>query len=66
MNQPDEMRDDYGDVLKDGVRGKYYESFKNGVKVVLLDEDVADVFTDGKQVNDILRALIPTLKKRAS
>ncbi len=57
------MRDDYGDVLKDGVRGKYYDSFKDGVKVVLLDADVAEVFRDGKQVNDILRALIPTMKK---
>jgi hypothetical protein len=66
MNQPDEMREDYGDVLKSGVRGKYYDQFKDGVKVVLLDKDVADVFTDGKQVNDILRALIPTLKPKAT
>ncbi|HSI73735.1 MAG TPA: hypothetical protein VK934_11225 [Fimbriimonas sp.] len=57
------MRDDYGDLLKDGVRGKYYDDFKDGVKVVLLDNDVAAVFTDSKQVNDILRALIPTLKR---
>ena len=63
MKQADEMRDDYGDLLKDGVRGKYYDDFKDGVKVVLLDNDVAAVFTDSKQVNDILRALIPTLKR---
>ncbi len=63
MNQPEDMRNDYGDVLRDGVRGKYYESFKDGVKVVLLDADVAAVFSDGKQINDILRALIPTIKQ---
>ncbi len=48
MNQPKDMRDDYGDVLKNGVRGKYYDSFKVGVKMVLLDADVAEVFRDGK------------------
>ena len=66
MRENEDMRDDYGDVLKDGVRGKYYEQFKGGVRAVLLDDDVAEVFTDSAQVNAILRALLPTVKKEAS
>src|SRR5438552_13692672 len=66
MNEQEDMRDDYGDVLKDGVRGKYYEQFKGGVRAVLLDDDVAEGFTDSAQVNAILRALLPTVKKEAS
>jgi len=65
MNESGEMRDDYGNVLKD-VRGKYYERVGDGVRAVLLDADVAGVFTDGRQINDILRALVPTMRKQAS
>ena len=66
MNEPDEMRADYGELLKDGVRGKYFEQCQGGVTAILLEADVAEVFTDGKQVNQILRALIPTVTKRLS
>ncbi|MBV9109316.1 MAG: hypothetical protein JO306_07915 [Gemmatimonadetes bacterium] len=39
------------------VRGKYAEHFKPGVKMVLLDPDVAEVFPNATAVNAALRAL---------
>jgi len=50
--------------LSGAEQGKYAKHFPHGVKAVLVDEDVARVFSDAKQVNDILRALIPTITKR--
>jgi hypothetical protein len=40
----DEMRPEYD--LRGGVRGKYYERAKKGSNVVLLEPDIAEVFTD--------------------
>ena len=41
-----------------GVRGKYAGRFAQGSSVVVLDPDVAQVFTDSESVNQALRALI--------
>ena len=49
----DEMRPDYD--LRGGVRGKYYERYKQGTNVVLLEPDVAKVFRDSATVNKALR-----------
>ena len=40
------------------VRGKYYEHYRQGTNVVLLDADVAAVFKDSAAVNDALRLLV--------
>ena len=40
-----------------GIRGKYYKRFMKGANVVVLDPDVAKVFTNSKQVNDVLRTI---------
>ena len=50
-----EMREEY-DFSK-GIRGKYYKRFMKGANVVVLDPDVAKVFTNSKQVNDVLRTI---------
>jgi hypothetical protein len=50
---PDEMRSEYD--LRGGVRGKYYERYKEGTNVVLLEPDVAQVFRDSATVNEALR-----------
>ena len=52
-NDPDEMRPEYD--LRGGVRGKYFEQYKQGTNVVLLDSDLADVFRDSDSVNKALR-----------
>ena len=50
-----EMLDEYD--FSDGVRGKYADRFAKGSNVVVLDPDVAQVFTDSESVNQALRAL---------
>jgi hypothetical protein len=51
--QADDMRPEYD--LRGGVRGKYYERYKQGTNVVLLEPDVAKVFRDSATVNEALR-----------
>ena len=51
--EADEMRPEYD--LRGGVRGKYYERYKQGTNVVLLEPDVAKVFRDSATVNEALR-----------
>jgi hypothetical protein len=63
------MRQEYD--FSGGVRGKYASRFAGGTNIVVLDQDVAEVFPDGKSVNDALRALAKIVheqakKKRAS
>ena len=49
----DEMRPESD--RRGGVRGKYYERYKQGTNVVLLAPDVAKVFRDSATVNKALR-----------
>ena len=52
----DDLRPEYH--FADGVRGKYFERYRQGRNVVLLDADVAAVFKNPAAVNDALRALV--------
>jgi hypothetical protein len=52
----DEMRDEYD--LREGVRGKYFEQYRQGVTIVALEPDVAAVFGDSESVNQALRLLM--------
>lgn len=57
--------------LHGGVRGKYYERYKRGTNVVLLDADAAQVFRDSATVNEALRRYLaehgtpPTVRENA-
>ena len=62
MNLP-EMREEYD--FSEGVRGKYAEAAKAGSNIIRLDPDVAAVFQDPKQVNDLLRSIAHIVKKQA-
>ncbi len=59
----DDMRDDY--EFSNGVRGKYAVRFAEGSNVVVLDPDVADLFTDSESVNDALRTLAEIAAKQS-
>ena len=48
------------------VRGKYYQRYRQGTNVVLLDPDVAKVFHDFTAVNDALRLLVSVAEAKAS
>jgi hypothetical protein len=50
-----EMLEEYD--FSEGVRGKYASRFACGSHVVVLDPDVAKVFSDSESVNRALRAL---------
>jgi hypothetical protein len=54
--QDDEMRAEYD--LRGGVRGKYYERYRQGTNIVLLDPDIAKVFRDSETVNITLRQFL--------
>ena len=55
-NEDLDVLDEYD--FSNGVRGKYVERLAKGSNVVLLDPDVAEIFTDSESVNQALRALI--------
>ncbi len=55
-NTSDDLRPEYDlSKLTGGVRGKYYERYKQGTNVVLLEPDIAKVFRDSATVNEALR-----------
>ena len=43
--------------MSGGVRGKYAKQYHEGVKLIMLDADVAEIFPDAKSVNEALRTL---------
>ena len=59
-----EMLDEYD--FSGGVRGKYVERFSKGSNVVVLDPDVARVFTDSESVNQALRALASIIQNQTT
>jgi hypothetical protein len=62
-SKKDEMRAEYD--IRGGVRGKYYEQYRKGTNVILLEPDVAAVFHDSQSVNRALRMLIDLARKQA-
>jgi hypothetical protein len=46
------------------VRGKYYERYRQGSNVVLLDPDVSDAFPNAAAVNEALRLLVSLARKK--
>ena len=60
----DEIRPEYKrEDLGQGVRGKYFESYRKGTNLVLLSPDVAKVFPTEEAVNKALRSLIDLAQK---
>jgi hypothetical protein len=55
-NSEDDLLPEYD--FTGAVRGKYYERYRQGTNVVLLDPDVAVAFRDSAAVNDALRLLV--------
>jgi hypothetical protein len=56
----DELRPEYNlkELLKGGVRGKYFERYQAGTNLVLLEPDIARAFPNEKAVNDALRLVM--------
>ena len=56
-----EMRAEYD--FSAGVRGKYYERYRQSSNVVLLDPDVSEAFPNAAAVNQALRTLASVARK---
>ncbi len=63
QNEETEMLEEYD--FTGGVRGKYVERLANRKNVIVLEPDVAEVFTDSESVNQALRGLLPIIQKQA-
>jgi hypothetical protein len=61
-SKKEEMKAEYD--IRGGVRGKYYERYREGTNVVLLEPDVAAVFRNSQSVNRALRMLIDLARKQ--
>ena len=57
----DDMLPEYD--FSGAVRGKYYERYKQGSNVVLLDPDVSEAFPNATAVNETLRLLVSLARK---
>ena len=57
-----ELRDEYD--FRGAERGKYASRFAEGTNIVVLDPDVAEIFGDAKAVNEALRLLAESVRKR--
>lgn len=54
----DDLRPEYDlSQLKGGVRGKYYREATAGTNLVLIEPELANVFSDTESVNRALRLL---------
>jgi len=62
-NSETEMRDHYD--FTGGVRGKYVDRLKNGGQMVIIEPDIAAVFTTSESVNETLRGLLPVINAQA-
>ncbi|MGA8762115.1 MAG: hypothetical protein WB562_04415 [Candidatus Sulfotelmatobacter sp.] len=59
----DDMRPEYDFAsMKGGMRGRYYEPYRKGTNVVLLEPDVAEAFPTEDAVNDALRGILNTTR----
>jgi hypothetical protein len=58
----DTMRPHYD--FRGGVRGKYVSRYRAGTNVVVLDPDVAEVFSSAAAVNRALRTLLAVVPPR--
>ena len=57
-----EMSPEYD--FSSGVRGKYSQRYQRGTNVVVLEPDVAKVFSNAATVNDSLRALAGIIRRQ--
>ncbi len=62
----EEMLSEYRFDYRKARPNRFAARMKQGSRIVLLDPDVAEVFTTRESVNAILRALIETMPQKAS
>ena len=63
LQAPDEMRREYRFDYSKSKHNRFAERSSQRRTVVILDPDIAEVFTTPESVNDVLRALITTMPR---
>ena len=61
---PGEMMPEYCFDYNQARPNRFAEAYESGSRVVVLDPDVAEVFTTTESVNSVLRALLATMPKQ--
>ncbi len=63
----DDLRPEYSeDLIRSGLRGKYAKRYRSQSNVIVVDDDLTDVFPNSKAVNDTLRDYLELRKKAAT
>jgi hypothetical protein len=63
----DDLRPEYSeDLIRSGIRGKYAKRYRSQSNVIVVDDDLTDVFPNAKAVNDALRDYLELRKKAAT
>jgi hypothetical protein len=63
----DDVRPEYDfSSMKEGVRGKYVERYRERTNLVLLDPDVAEAFLTSEAVNEALRLLMQIAQRQSN
>ena len=62
-NQNLKTADEYD--FSQGIRGKYADRYREGTNLVILDAEVAEVFTDSASVNETLRPLAKMIRRQS-
>jgi hypothetical protein len=55
-HEKEEMRPEYD--FSGGIRGKHYRAYQQGVNVVFLEPEVAEIFKTSESVNHALKMLM--------
>jgi len=62
----DELQSEYRLDYRKARPNSFAARYKEGSRVVVLDPDIAQVFTTPASVNDVLRALLETMPPKSS
>ncbi|TDJ17568.1 MAG: hypothetical protein E2O65_07915 [Gammaproteobacteria bacterium] len=63
----DDLRPEYSeDLIRSGIRGKYAKRYRSQSNVIVVDDDLTDVFPNAKAVNAALRDYLELRKKAAT
>ncbi len=62
----DELRREYRFDYRQARPNRFAASYKAGSRIVVLDPDVAQVFTTPESVNGVLRALLKAMPRKTA
>ena len=65
-NDQDTLSDEYPeDLIRSGARGKYTKAYREGTNIVLIDDDLHEMFPTSEAVNRALREYIANKRSAA-